>query len=390
MISVPILALPLAACAAIALLSTHITIASVTIFLHRHQSHRSLTLHPLASHLFRFWLWLTTGIVTREWVAIHRKHHAKCETAEDPHSPRYKGVARVLFTGVELYRAEARNQETLARYGNGTPDDWIERHLYSAHPSAGILLLAAIELILFGLPGIVIFAVQMIWIPLWAAGVINGLGHHLGYRNFETEDASTNLLPWGILVGGEELHNNHHAFPASAKLSSKPWEFDIGWMYIRLLALLKLAVVKRVSPNAESTATDHTIDTETVRALLSQRFYVMKRYARRVIKPVMREARSISDADDRRKLRRARRLITREGLFVDDADLAARNAVLEQHHTLATVFHFKQELKSIWARDVHAAASRLERLRNWCVACEQTGIDDLVAFAAFVRGYRLN
>lgn len=382
-------ALPVAAYVAIALVLTHMTIASVTIFLHRHQSHHALTLHPVASHLFRFWLWLTTGIVTREWVAIHRKHHAKCETEDDPHSPRYKGIGRVLLTGLGLYRKEARNPDTLARYGNGTPDDWLERHLYSAHPSLGILLLAALELALLGLPAVVIFAVQMAWIPFWAAGVINGVGHFAGYRNFETNDASTNLLPWGLLIGGEELHNNHHAHPASAKLASKWWELDIGWLYIRLLTLLGLARIKRVAPSATNHADVAAIDTDTVRAVLSQRFYVLKRYARWVIDPALRQAHANSDMAGRRLLRRARKPIAREGMQLDDAALAARDAVLEQHQALAVTYRFKQELKAIWTGNPGAAGGRLERLRDWCLACEQTGIDDLVAFAAYLRGYRL-
>ena len=219
----------------ITLLLTHMTIAAVTIFLHRHQSHRALTLHPVVSHLFRFWLWLTTGMVTKEWVAVHRKHHAKCETEQDPHSPRFKGLNTVLFKGAWLYRKEALNIKTLEKYGHGTPEDWLERNLYSRFPVIGISLMALLDVMLFGAVGLLVFAVQMLWIPFWAAGVINGLGHCLGYRNFETTDASTNIVPWGILIGGEELHNNHHAYAASARLSNKWWEFDIGWMYIRLL-----------------------------------------------------------------------------------------------------------------------------------------------------------
>jgi len=291
----------------IALVLTHITIASVTIFLHRHQAHNALDLKPVVSHFFRFWLWLTTGIVTREWVAIHRKHHATCETADDPHSPRQKGIATVLFGGLVLYRREARNQETLAKFGQGTPDDWLERHLYTAHPSLGIALMGLIDVLLFGLPGLVIFGVQMIWIPFWAAGVINGLGHYLGYRNFETPDASTNILPWGILIGGEELHNNHHAYMASARLSNKWWEIDIGWAYIRLLAMCKLAKVKRLAPRAISKIGKRLVDRETAQAVVSQRFYILKRYGQMVVRPALREAKRNTDRMGRRLIRRARR-----------------------------------------------------------------------------------
>ncbi|UCH40671.1 MAG: fatty acid desaturase, partial [Gammaproteobacteria bacterium] len=280
----------------IALLLTHVTIASVTIFLHRHQAHNALTLNPVISHFFRFWLWLTTGIVTREWVAIHRKHHARCETEDDPHSPRIKGILRVLFGGYFLYRDEARNLETLEKFGHGTPEDWLEKHVYAALPWLGITLMAVIDLILFGLPGLAIFVVQMLWIPFWAAGVINGLGHYFGYRGFETSDASTNIVPWGILIGGEELHNNHHAYAASARLSSKWWEIDLGWIYIRGLAIFKLARVKRLAPRATSKSSRQLIDSDTVRAVVSQRFYILKRYSQIVIRPALREARRNTDA----------------------------------------------------------------------------------------------
>ena len=222
---------------------THMTIASVTIFLHRHQAHRALELHPIASHCFRFWLWLTTGIITKEWVAIHRKHHAKCETIEDPHSPQFYGIGTVLFKGAKLYRIEARNTATLKKYGHGTPDDWLERNLYSKHDTLGIGIMLAIDIFLFGPIGLIMWGVQMVWIPFFAAGVINGVGHYWGYRNFASNDTSTNIVPWGILIGGEELHNNHHAYVTSAKLSNKWWEFDIGWVYIRALEILGLATV---------------------------------------------------------------------------------------------------------------------------------------------------
>jgi stearoyl-CoA desaturase (Delta-9 desaturase) len=232
-----------------ALAMTHVTIASVTIYLHRCQAHRALDLHPLAAHFFRFWLWLTTGMVTKEWAAIHRKHHAKVETAEDPHSPQIHGINRVLWLGVFLYVKEAYNQETMERYGHGTPDDWLERNVYTPHALAGVLLLLAANLLVFGVvPGALIWLTQIAWIPFWAAGVINGVGHFFGYRSYDVPDASTNIVPWGILIGGEELHNNHHAFASSAKLSSKWYEFDIGWMYICILESLGLATVKRLAP----------------------------------------------------------------------------------------------------------------------------------------------
>ncbi|MFL6712717.1 MAG: acyl-CoA desaturase, partial [Sulfurifustis sp.] len=214
----------------VALVFTHITIASVTIYLHRHQAHRALDLHPVVSHFFRFWLWLTTGMITKEWAAVHRKHHAKVETPDDPHSPQQWGIRKVLWDGTSLYRVASKDGEILAKYGHGTPDDWIERHLYSRRNTWGIASMLVINLVLFGPIGLTIWAVQMAWIPFFAAGVINGIGHYWGYRNYEVQDASRNIVPWGILIGGEELHNNHHAYPSSAQLSNKWWVFDIGWL----------------------------------------------------------------------------------------------------------------------------------------------------------------
>jgi fatty-acid desaturase len=242
---------------AFTLVVTHITIAAVTIFLHRSQAHRALDLHPIPSHFFRFWLWLTTGMVTKEWVAIHRKHHAKCETDDDPHSPQTRGIKTVLLTGSELYRAEAKVQETLTKYGHGTPDDWIERNLYTRFSWQGVGLMLIVNLMLFGAIGATVWAVQMLWIPITAAGIINGIGHWWGYRNFEAVDASTNVSPWGIIIGGEELHNNHHTYPTSAKLSVKPYEFDIGWAYIRGLETLGLAKVRKTPPKLALGSVNH-------------------------------------------------------------------------------------------------------------------------------------
>ena len=372
-----------------ALLLTHVTIASVTIYLHRHQAHHALDLHPLASHFFRFWLWLTTATVTREWVAIHRKHHALCETEEDPHSPRCKGIITVLFGGYWLYRAEAARTETLERFGQGTPDDTLERELYNKHRSLGILLMLLIDIALFGFAGILIFVVQMLWIPFWAAGVINGLGHYLGYRNFETPDASTNLLPWGILVGGEELHNNHHAYMASARLSNKWWEFDIGWAYVRLLAFCRLATIRRLAPRAMRDLGDRLIDGETARALVRHRFLILKRYGQMVIRPALRQARRNTDRMGRRMLRRARKLITREGLPLDSRSAEIIEGVLARDETLATIYRFKQQLKQVLAGSKRDEPGRVERLRVWCADCEQSGIEALQEFAIYLRGYRL-
>jgi len=371
------------------LLLTHITIASVTIFLHRHQSHNSLKLHPIISHFFRFWLWLTTGMVTRQWVAIHRKHHAKCETPEDPHSPQVYGIKKLLLQGSELYREEAKNQETLEKYGQGTPDDWIERKLYSRYPFAGIFLMLLLDVALFGVIGITVFAVQMLWIPVFAAGVINGIGHFWGYRNFETGDASRNIVPWGILIGGEELHNNHHAHAQSARLSNKWWEFDIGWLYIRLLEIFGLAKVKKLAARITRIDGKHFIDIETVRAIIRHRFLIMKLYGRKVIKPVLRHERRLAKGYAVKMLRRVRKLLTREDIKLDVQARQTLDDALKHSKTLETVYHFKQRLKELWQHSASNQAKRVERLQQWCHDAEKTGIQALQDFADYLRSYTL-
>jgi len=376
----------------VALVFTHITIASVTIYLHRHQAHRALDLHPLVSHFFRFWLWLTSGMVTKEWAAIHRKHHAKCETAEDPHSPQVLGIGKVLREGSELYRAEAKNQETLVKYGHGTPSDWIERHLYTPHSAKGIALMFIVNVLLFGPIGITIWAVQMMWIPVTAAGVINGIGHYWGYRNYEAADASTNIVPWGILIGGEELHNNHHTFASSAKLSSKWWEFDIGWLYIRTLETLGLARVKKIPPELTyDRAKDH-VDLETVRAVITARFVVMAQFAREVMTRVHRdELRNLDPSDKTRLtlLKRARRLMVREPRLLDEAARARLQKALEQNQTLHTVYTMKQKLADVWQRSATTQENLIQALQDWCHEAEATGIHALREFSNKLRTYSL-
>jgi stearoyl-CoA desaturase (delta-9 desaturase) len=376
----------------VTLIFTHITIASVTIFLHRHQAHRALDLHPVVSHFFRFWLWLTSGMVTREWAAIHRKHHAKCETPDDPHSPQVLGIRKVLLEGSELYRAEAKNQETLAKYGHGTPDDWLERQLYTGRSGKGILLMLLVNVVLFGPIGITIWAVQMIWIPVMAAGIINGVGHYWGYRSYEVTDASTNIVPWGILIGGEELHNNHHTFASSAKLSSKWWEFDIGWLYIRLLETFGLARVKKIPPELTyDKAKDH-VDLETVRAVIAGRYRLMAQFARDVLKHVHREELRNTDRSDKTRLtllKRARRLMVREPRLLDEAAHARLQKILEQSQTLHTVYSMKQKLADIWLRSATTQEHLIQALQEWCREAEATGIERLHAFAAKLRSARL-
>jgi stearoyl-CoA desaturase (delta-9 desaturase) len=375
---------------AVALALTHVTIASVTIFLHRHQAHRGLTLHPIISHFFRFWLWLTTGMVTREWIAIHRKHHARCETKEDPHSPQIYGISRVLFGGVGLYQTEARNQETLEIYGRGAPNDWLERHVYAGrHRHLGVLLMLLVDLLLFGLAGLAVYAVQMVWIPFWAAGVINGVGHYWGYRNFETQDTSRNIWPIGILIGGEEFHNNHHAYGSSAKFSSKWWELDIGWLYIRALELLGLATIKKVAPRASFSRAPQAIDLDTLRAVVTNRFYVLKLYGRRVIAPVLHGHAADEPSFPRRQLNRVRKLMIREnsGLHEDPHVREWLENALERNLSVRTVYSFLQRLKTLCAQTTGKTESDLKRLQAWCVEAEASGIRALVDFARQLQAY---
>ena len=367
-----------------ALLLTHITIASVTIFLHRHQAHRALELHPVPSHFFRFWLWLTTGMVTRQWVAIHRKHHAKCETAEDPHSPQVKGLRKVLGQGAELYKVEAGNAETLAQYGKGTPDDWLERRIYSRYPYLGISLMMVIDLLVFGPIGLTVWAVQMIWIPLFAAGVINGVGHYLGYRNAASPDASTNIVPWGILIGGEELHNNHHAWPGSAKLSYQRWEFDIGWLYIRLLQGVGLARVKRVSPRpVRLECSESGLDGEATRTLLAQRMQLLARYGRQVMTRVHRdEVRKLAgDRELKGLFQRSKAYLLRDDALLDSQAQARIGEVLGRSEALRMAYEYRQRLQATWQEAAAQPEKALQVIQQWCREAEASGNRYLQGFA---------
>jgi len=372
-----------------ALIFTHVTIVAVTIFLHRAQAHRALELHPALGHFFRFWLWLTTGMVTREWVAVHRLHHAKCETPADPHSPKVFGLRKVLAEGAELYSKAAQNPDTQARYGHGTPDDWLERNLYGRHRLHGVGLMLILDLLLFGVYGITLWAVQMMWIPFFAAGVINGVGHYWGYRNFETPDASANILPLGILIGGEELHNNHHAFPSSAKLSSHWWEFDLGWMYVRLLGLLGLAKVKKVAPRPMVVAGKGTIDMDTLRAVIVGRMHVAARYAREVLAPVSRSELCRGDRRCRRTVKRAGRLLVLEGPRLDARARQVIDQLLAESQTLKTVYQFREGLRELWDRTAPNQETLLQALQDWCQQAEATGIQALANFSRTLRGYTL-
>jgi len=371
---------------------THVTIVAVTVFLHRHQAHRALNLHPAVSHFFRLWLWLTTGMVTKQWVAIHRKHHAKCETEDDPHSPQILGISKVLWQGTELYKKESKNQETLEKYGHNTPDDWLERNLYTRHSVKGIIVMLLINTVLFGPIGITMWAVQMIWIPFFAAGIINGVGHYWGYRKYECPDAATNIVPWGILIGGEELHNNHHTFASSAKLSSKSWEFDIGWMYIRILETLGLAMVKKIAPRPPFDPNKQTCDLETVKAVITNRFQIMARFAHEVMRPVHREElRKVAPTDKESwaMLKRAKRLMVREIGLIDEANKKWLQKALEHSRALQTVYAMKEKLQDIWKRSASSQEQLLHALEEWCKQAEATGIQALREFSLKLRTYSL-
>ncbi|GLO47798.1 delta-9 fatty acid desaturase DesA [Pseudomonas putida] len=373
----------------ITLLMTHVTIVSVTVYLHRYSAHRALELNGALKHFFRFWLWLTTAQNTREWTAVHRKHHAKCETPDDPHSPLYKGLGTVLRKGAELYREEARNPETLRIYGKNCPDDWIERNLYSRYKLGGIALMAVIDLLLFGTIGITIWAVQMMWIPFWAAGVVNGLGHALGYRNFECRDAATNLVPWGIVIGGEELHNNHHTYPNSAKLSVKRWEFDMGWAWIRLFCLLHLAKVQRVAPIAHRVAGKASLDMDTAMAILNNRFQIMAQYRKLVIGPLVKQELARVDASLRHHFRRAKRLLSRETSLLEDRHHVRIESILAHSQALKTIYEKRLALQQIWARTSANGHDMLAAMKDWVHEAETSGIHALRDFAAQLKTYSL-
>ncbi len=370
----------------VALVLTHITIASVTIYLHRHSAHRALDLHPIPAHFFRFWLWLTTGMVTKEWTAIHRKHHAKCEREGDPHSPVVFGIKKVFFEGSELYRAEAKNQETLDRFGHNTPNDWIERQLYTGRSRLGVSLMLIIDVALFGALGLTVWAIQMVWIPITAAGIINGIGHWWGYRNFEAQDASTNVSPWGILIGGEELHNNHHTYPTSAKLSVKPYEFDIGWLYISVLKRLGLATVKKLPPKMAFGDVKPVADEKTLEAIIANRYEVMAGYARELRTVCQRELEEVkARSADTAVLQAARRWLHRDDNKVPAAVKPQLALVLAEHPALQKMVTMREELRALWT-GTHATREQLAAdLQAWCHRAEESGIAALRDFSVRLR-----
>ena len=370
---------------------THVTIAAVTIYLHRHSAHRALDLHPIVSHFFRFWLWATTGMTTKAWTAIHRKHHARCELADDPHSPQVFGLKKVLMEGAELYRVEGRNQETLDQFGQGTPDDWMEKHVYMKHDRIGIGSMLVIDMLLFGPIGITIWAIQMVWIPLFAAGVINGIGHYWGYRNFQSEDASNNVIPWGILIGGEELHNNHHAYGTSAKLSNRWYEFDIGWLYIRILETLGLAKVKKIAPKVRLLNTAKTsCDVDTLQAVITHRYDVVTRYARSLrdtcaaeIQALKSRAVGVNNVDGAR----LKRWLNIDAAALPETERAERAQVISHSNVLSTVYTMRDELAGVWQRSTATKEQLVGKLEDWCHRAENSGIVPLQEFSKRLRCY---
>ncbi|NMM26034.1 MAG: acyl-CoA desaturase [Glaciimonas sp.] len=371
------------------MIATHVTIACVTIFLHRCQAHRALELHAISSHFFRFWLWLTTGQVTKEWAAIHRKHHAKCETEEDPHSPVTRGIKKVLFEGAELYRAESKNRETIEKYGHGTPDDWLERNVYTKYSMQGVVLMLFIDVLLFGVIGITVWAVQMMWIPITAAGIINGIGHYWGYRNYDCADASTNIVPWGILIGGEELHNNHHTFGSSAKLSSKWYEFDIGWMYIRLMEIVGLAKVKKIAPEPKFDQQKRIADIDTLQSVIANRYDVMAKYAKSLKRAWHDELVQMKGKTQLGSsfLNSSKKLLQREPGKLEATHKQQLSELFAHSKALKTMHEMRVELGAIWERSHASRDQLLQQLQDWCARAEASGIKALRDFSLRLRTY---
>ncbi|HEX6928125.1 MAG TPA: fatty acid desaturase [Gammaproteobacteria bacterium] len=365
-----------------AVVAMHITVTAVTLYLHRDATHRGLDLHPAVRHFFRLWLWMTTAMLTKDWVAVHRKHHAKCETDEDPHSPQILGLKKVLLEGAELYRVEANNPETLEKFGRGTPEDWVERNVYSKFPILGVSILMVINVALFGALGLTVWALQMITIPVLAAGVINGIGHYFGYRNFECKDAATNVMPWGVIMGGEELHNNHHAYPSSAKFALRRGEFDIGWFYIKVLGLFGLAKVRRIAPTPLVDVERNHIDLDTVKAVIVARLHVLRDYTSHVTLPTMKT--ELAQAGSK-----ARAVLVREVTLLDEAAKKRLHDMLEKSDKLKTVHEFRERLQKLWESSTASNEKLVESFKQWCEEAEKSGIEVLENFAQRLRGYRL-
>jgi stearoyl-CoA desaturase (Delta-9 desaturase) len=377
--------LPLWGYAAFTFAMVQLMFLGITLYLHRDQSHGGLVLHPILRHFFRFWLWFCSGTVTREWVAVHRRHHAFADLPGDPHSPVVFGLKRVVLQGYELYIAAARDQRILANYGRGTPEDWLERNVYSRFPKVGISLFVLLQLVVFGVPAITMVAVEMIAQPLFAGGVVNGFGHALGYRSFEMPNAATNIVPWGVLIAGEELHNNHHAFPSSPRFAVQHWEIDLGWLFICVLRALGLARVASLAPTPNLVGDRAAIDADTVRALFTNRMHVLRDYRRRVIGPVFHAVRR--QAGSGVLAHRSPRLLVRHPKLLDERSRQQLRELLERYEVLRTVIDFRDRLQQIWDGTSASHGRALEQLRELCSQAEDSGILALRNFASRLRTY---
>ena len=370
-------------------IATQVTILGVTLYLHRDQTHRGLKLHPVVQHFFRFHLWMTTGMLTKDWVAIHRKHHAKCETENDPHSPQYHGIKTVLYSGVELYTLERENQQTLDKYGKGTPDDWLERNIYTKFHFWGIGLMFLIDVALFGAIGITFWAIQIIWIPFFAAGVINGLGHWAGYRNYSTDDCSTNLTRFALFIGGEELHNNHHAFPSSCKFSHKKGEYDWGWFTIKFLTMLGLAKIKKTVPELEQSKSKNSVDLEAVKAMLTHKVNLLQVYVKDVVKPAIQEEYDARSSKFKKSSNKLINSMSIDWRFLDDETKEIFKQYINTSPTMETLIKFRDELKEIWDSNGKTTEQMIEAIKEWCNKAEKSGVDVLQAYARKLQTYRL-
>ncbi len=367
---------------------THFTIISVTLYLHRSQAHRSVEFHPIVTHIFRFWLWLTTGMNTKEWVAVHRRHHATVDTIGDPHSPSVFGLRDVLWKGAELYREASKDLNLRARYGYQTPTDWLELKVYSAFPGGGVLAMFLINFYLFGFIGITITAIQMCWIPFFAAGVVNGLGHHTGYRNFETPDNSTNLLPIGIVIGGEELHNNHHGFANSAKFSIKPWELDLGWLYIRILGIIKLATIKSAYKNNLIETKDRKpSDGSNAKAVVSNRLVILSNYGQLVLKKIHKEECQTLSGTALARLRQIKKILLKENARLTEIEKKILVTCFDSHARLGVAYDFREKLTILYGARTADANSVIPLIREWCESAEKTRIIALRDFSARLKSY---
>ncbi|MEC9205752.1 MAG: fatty acid desaturase [Pseudomonadota bacterium] len=371
------------------LVVTQITIMCITLYLHRGVCHSAIEIKPVLAHFFRFWLWLTTSMKTADWVAIHRKHHAKVETIDDPHSPAVYGINTVLFRGADLYAEEKANPETIEKYSQNCPTDWIEKKIYSGKSNLGILLLFIFNIILFGVVGIIIWAIQMMWTPIFAAGGINGAGHYYGYRNFDTSDDSTNIMPLAFVIGGEELHNNHHAFPTAAKFSYKPWEFDIGWFYIKIFSILKLVKVKRLAPKTIIEKTNKELDSDTSYALIRSKITVITNYTKKVIKPVLKRESKNANNELKKLIKKSKVSFIKQPDRISNQSIIDLQKIFNESKTLSIVYELKNKLYSILNERNMRGEKLSQTINEWCLEAKSNGIDCLDEFCESLKGYKV-